>query len=200
MNKVLKIILLSLGLVTVSYAFISFKHFEYVSDFQSNEKGRPVFRAHAIYPFEINGMYEVITRYDQYKRYFPKFKESMVLEQNQDEALILLKAKLPWPLNDLWVKAKVVKDQKNHRINWSKVDGNFKSFEGFAKLDPQGDKVKLTMNATLELKFYVPKFAFRWVARNFVPKSLFHLNTHFMIHDRRTIKTKDQMKLLPKGS
>ena len=85
-------------------------------------------------------VFRVATGYEHYGEYIPRI-ESRVMSRKKDEAVVRVKADLPWPMRNVWVDARYHSDllyAETYRVRFGMVGGNMLRYEGSLLIEPFG--------------------------------------------------------------
>jgi hypothetical protein len=140
--------------------------------------------ASAEYPAASSDVWEVVTRFQDYRRNLPRVRESEVLKTEGRLTVLRLRVVLPWPLPDLWNELEIVANESKDKLTWRLLRGNINVNEGTLTLTPVGNTIRMEAEARVDPGHMIPQWAVAWGAKKVLPKILHRMGTRIKAHAR----------------
>lgn len=90
---------------------------------------------------------------------YPKFMPRVASVRQAGSGRYRLKAKFPWPFNDIWVLVQTDQSRRGSifKARWKQIDGSFKHYQGMAWVQPWGaNKSVITYQMLVDFDAPIP--------------------------------------------
>ncbi len=92
------------------------------------ESSSPYVEAQGIFNAPVDKVWNALTDFQNYPRYFKDVEQAKIRAQGGDKANVYVKFDLP--VGDLWVINEYQMNKANRRLSWKMIDGNLKGSDG----------------------------------------------------------------------
>lgn len=158
-------------------------------EFEKNSSQQKTIYASAEYDYETDIVYQVARRYEYFRYFVPKMKESKVLMQDDKGAKVRFKMELPFPFPNLWGVLDIKHNDQDKTFSWKLEEGNLKAFEGHSEVVRlSSGKSHLKLETHLRVGYLLPQSVVYWAAKRYLPKTLTKVNSRFRYEDYKRKK------------